>query len=440
MNAEPQANSNRESSPENRRHAIQRRIPWQMLWALADQAIVSVARMATSILIGRYSKEELGLYTLGFTVLTLVISLQEAMVTTPYTIFVARYPKEEQPSFAGHLFLLSKLLTVLAMFGLGIAIGTAYFFSSDPTLIWVLLGLLLILPFGLIKEFSRRWQVAHLKVVDATFIDGFNTVLLLGGLGVLYYFQSLTAFNAFMVIGLAALLATMAWGAKSHHEFKFRWKQFKHTLRSCVHFGKWGAGENVFSVLQYFFGNWFLYFILSKEDVGSYAGCMTIVMLSNPFLLGVTGLLATRSGQAYANEGIPAVRKLVFQYMWYISLVMIAFSCLIFFCGDWLLQLVFKGEITGQAWTISLLSFAMIGLGISYMTACGLRAVNRPETNFYGSLVGLLVTAGLSFSMLNYASPYVSAAAFLAGTTAMAIYRWVLFVKTGPQVESKLRI
>lgn len=409
---------------------------------MADQGVVSIARMLTSILIGRYgSKEELGLYTLGFTVLTLVISLQEAMVTTPYTVFVARYPREQQPSFSGHLFLFSKILTVATMILLAVAIGLAMVLRTDPQLVSVLTALLLILPFSLLKEFSRRWQVAHLKMIDATLIDSLNSALLLGGLGVLYYFQSLNAFNAFMITGLAAMLASLAWGVFSRREFQFQWKQLKHTMRSCFHYGKWVAGENFLSVLQYFFGNWFLFFVLSTEAVGNYAGCVTIVMLSNPFLLGVTGLLSTRSSRVFAEEGPAAVRTLVGRYLRYVIAVMAGFAGFIFLAGDYLLNLIFKGEITGQHATIVMLAVAMIGLGISYMTSCGLRAINRPQTNYYGSLLGLIITTTLSLATLSYASPQASAAAFLAGTTGMALFRcWQFYFRPAPRSRSGVSI
>lgn len=439
LNAEPATNSSASSSSEVRRWY--QRVPWQMFWALADQGVVSVARMATSILVGRYgSKEELGLYTLGFTLLTLVISLQEALVTTPYTIFVARYPRDQQPSFSGHLFLFSKLLTLVTMFLLAISILIAFLQGADPQLLMVMGALLLILPFSLLKEFSRRWQVAHLKMVEATAIDSLNSLILLGCLFGLCYFQSITAVYAFLATGIAGLAASLTWGIYSRREFQFRWSQFKHTMRSCLHYGKWVAGENFLSVIQYFFGNWFLFLILSTQEVGNYAGCMTIVMLSNPFLLGVTGLLSTRSSRAFAEQGEAAVRQLVSRYLVAIVGIMVAFSVVIFFAGQWLLDLVFKGEIQQQGWTIALLSWAMVGLGASYITSCGLRAINRPEVNYYGSLLGLLVTAGVSFLAWSYVSPQMSAGAFLAGTSSMALFRIWAFYRPAPPAASAVRV
>ncbi len=408
-----------------------RQLPWSMFWALADQGVVSIARLATSILIGRYgSAEELGIYSLGFTILTLVICLQESFVNTPYTVFVSRYPNEDRPKFAANLLVIAKLLTVAAMICLGSIVTLVYLVNPSSTLLPILFALLVILPFSLLKEFSRRWQIAHLKLKEATFLDSLNTLILLGGLLVLYRYESLTAFNAFMVTGLAALLASIVWSVRSLKEFHFQFDSLKLTAKSCLSFGKWVAGENLLSAFQYFFANWFLFFACTEQEVGDFAACMTIVMLCNPFLLGITGFLATRSSQEYSRAGEAAVRTMVNKYNLVVMIAMSAFCLSIYFFGDFLLETIFKGRIQNQHWTLVTLSAAMIGLGLSFFTSCGLKAINRPEVNFYASIIGLVVTAAIHFIFLSAASPFVSANAFLAGCLAMAAFRWWKFLPT----------
>lgn len=428
MNSEPLTNSVTSAKPATIAQRV-RRLPWSMFWALADQGVVSIARLVTSILIGRYgSKEELGIYSLGFTILTLVVCLQESFVNTPYTIFVSRYPTEQQPKFAANLLVISKLLTLVVMLCLGTNLALLYFLNPTSSLVPILLALLVILPFSLLKEFSRRWQIAHLKMKEATFLDSLNTLILLGGLGVLYQSQSLTAFNAFMVTGLAALLVSIVWSVRNLKEFDFNFDTLKHTIKSCLSFGKWVAGENILSGFQYFFANWFLFFACGEQELGDFAACMTIVMLCNPFLLGITGFLATRSSQEYTRAGESAVRSMVNKFNVMTTMVMIAFCAGIYFFGDFLLATVFNGRIQNQHWTLVILSIAMVGLGISHLTSCGLRAINRPEFNFYASIIGLVVTAAAHFFFISAASPPISATAFLAGNVAMAGFRWWKFL------------
>lgn len=403
--------------------------------------MVSLARMATLILIGRYgSLQELGVYTLGLTVLMLVVGLQEAMVTTPYAVFLARYPRDQQRSFSGHLFLFSKLLTALTMLVLATAIAIGYWWQLDSQLLSVLTALCVILPFALLKEFARRWQIVHMKLLEATLIDSMNTVLLLGCLAVMCVLGRLTAFNAFLAIGLAALLSSITWVVRSHREFLFHWGQMKHTMRSCLHHGKWVAGENLLSVMQYFFANWFLFIVLGKQQVGHYAACVTIIMLANPFLLAVTTLLTRRTSRAFAEGGTAAVSRLVLRYLGYVSLAMVGFALAMFVFGQPLREMVFPTTMTTQSRTMSLLGAAMIGLGISQVVSCGLRAVNRHQVNFQASLLGLLTTAGASLATVTMASPQMSAAAFLAGVLLMAGYRCWRFFGYQTPAQAPIRI
>src|SRR5437764_1423163 len=70
--------------------------------AMVDQGVVSAARFGTNVVIGRVcGKEELGLYALGFSVLLLVVCAQEALVTTPYTVFGNRLAGTRRAARAG---------------------------------------------------------------------------------------------------------------------------------------------------------------------------------------------------------------------------------------------------------------------------------------------------------------------------------------------------
>src|SRR4051794_27056330 len=70
--------------------------------ALADQAIVSGASFVTTLVVGRVGgAEELGVYSLGFTLLVLALSFQDALVSSPYTVYSYRLESEDRARFAG---------------------------------------------------------------------------------------------------------------------------------------------------------------------------------------------------------------------------------------------------------------------------------------------------------------------------------------------------
>jgi len=63
----------------------------QGIISLADQAVASATNFATGIIIARAcSKEELGLYMLGFSLIFLMTDFQTSLITTPYMVYAPR--------------------------------------------------------------------------------------------------------------------------------------------------------------------------------------------------------------------------------------------------------------------------------------------------------------------------------------------------------------
>ena len=70
--------------------------------SLADQAVASITNFVTGVIIARAtSKEEFGLYMLGFTLIMLMTDLQTSLIATPYMVYAPRLKGTEQALYAG---------------------------------------------------------------------------------------------------------------------------------------------------------------------------------------------------------------------------------------------------------------------------------------------------------------------------------------------------
>src|SRR5947209_4562429 len=84
--------------------------------AVLDQAVVSGTSFLTTILIGRWcGADELGIYSLGFTLLVTWGCVQESLVALPYTIRRHRLLRETQAEYAGSVLVHQGLLSALAL-------------------------------------------------------------------------------------------------------------------------------------------------------------------------------------------------------------------------------------------------------------------------------------------------------------------------------------
>ena len=69
---------------------------------LADQAVASTTNFLTGVIIGRAcTKEEFGLYMLGFTILFFATDLHASLVSTPYMIYSPRLKGRAHSLYTG---------------------------------------------------------------------------------------------------------------------------------------------------------------------------------------------------------------------------------------------------------------------------------------------------------------------------------------------------
>ena len=106
--------------------------------ALADQAVVSAASFLTTVMIARWTlPNELGLYSIGISLLVSSLSIQESLISLPYTIQQHRAPgtpAEHAGSSLTHSTLLSALgIVVLAVMATD-ALAGAQVISTSPAI------------------------------------------------------------------------------------------------------------------------------------------------------------------------------------------------------------------------------------------------------------------------------------------------------------------
>jgi len=83
--------------------------------ALFDQGIVSLTSFLTALLVGRTcGKVELGIFTLAWTLLSVISELSGALITTPYTVFSPRFSRGRNRRYLGSMVVHQAALSLLA--------------------------------------------------------------------------------------------------------------------------------------------------------------------------------------------------------------------------------------------------------------------------------------------------------------------------------------
>jgi O-antigen/teichoic acid export membrane protein len=397
------------------------------LVSLVDQGVVSAVNFFTMVLIQHavqrqfdrtVAYHELGLYTLAFSIVQLASAAQGALITTPYAVFGNRLQGAQRALYAGsvviHQWLFSALGTlVLAAAGMVIAFGWGSAGFAPVSGI-----LAVVLPLLLVREFVRRIAFAHLQVVQVLLLDVAVAVLQLGGLAALALSGRLTAVSAYGAVGLACALAGGSAFFLMRKQFAFCRPSIARDLRLNWSFGKWAfAGQVVYLIMAYGM-SWLLAFLASTDATGSYAACMSLVMIANPLLLGLNNFFSPQAIHVFQAEGLKALRQLLLRMAFVLTGVVSLLCVTLIVISDKLLTMFYGAPLPGQVQVVSILAISMLMYGLSMTAENGLIALNRPRVVFWGNVAGLVITITAGVTLIALNGIVGAALAALAGTTA----------------------
>ncbi len=398
--------------------------------ALADQAVVSGVRFLTTILVARAcGPAELGLYCLGFTIVMLATSVQESLISLPYTIFGSRLKDAQRRIYAGNALLRCLVLAALVSGGLALAAQWSAAGLGPAGLAPVLRALTVAVPFMFLVEFARRFCFAHLRMGAALVLDMGVALLGLGALSAVFWSHSLSAATGYLAIAAASAAATVLWYAASRDRFHVVPGRIGESLGRDWRFGRWVFASQFAAAVHGNIVPWLLAFMLSTTATGLFAACATIVALANPLLLGIGNLLTPSVASAFAEEGKCKVRRVVLTATAVLGVAVIVLGAMMILFGDDLLRLFFGSSYAGQQATLAILVLAMIAEAVGLPAYNGLWALERPTANFFSMAAGLAVTVAVaSLLVMSYGS-LGAACGVLAGRAIASLFQGVAFLR-----------
>ena len=390
-------------------------LPMTAFWALIAQGVLSITRLLTTMTVGGKfgsgSEEQLGYYSNGFAALMVMIAVFEAFVTTPLTVFNQRQRDDQKAIFSGQM-----LFAALMIIG-GIAAISGLLFGLQlytqklkPELAAALIAVACLAPFQLLREFSRRWLLANLQVRASAALEIVFAGLFFIGIFTLISTNNVTAVSMFNALAVINEIGVLGWWIFYRSSFAFGLERgnsasLSTQLAENVRYGRWVAGENVCSTLTMYFSSWYLTYQLDEAAAGVFFACFTIVMLANPFLLGISSILAPRAAQGFNDAGYPGLFKVLIKFGGVLMVVMFLMSVLLWFAGDRITTLLFPAEYAGYFdkhfggtnQITATLGLALPAMGLSYAAAFGLLAAHRPRDNFYSAAMGVIVLVAANF-------------------------------------------
>lgn len=395
--------------------------------ALMDQAVVSGTTFLSTVLVGRWSgPSQLGIYTIGLSVLASVIAVQDALILLPYTI-KRHHPSRTPAEQAGLSLLHTEFLAAAAAAGL--ALMAVAFGATHTDLMWLMCVLVLTVPFVLQREFGRTCAFARLQVVDALFLDASVAALQLGVLGWLGWSDRMSAVGACAALGVGCSLPSLVWLYRARSEFVIRMDQLRQATAESWRLGKWLCAGQVTVTIHGYASFWMLPRLISMAETGVFAASYSVASLANPILRAFRNTLTPRAVLAFKEGGGARLRRQAVRDALVLVGAMSLFCLVVLLGGGTLMSAVYRGpEYGGQGHIVTVLALAMLAGAAGLPASNALVSMERPQTIVLATSVGAVGTV-LAVWIFSIEWGLLGAAyGFLTGNVAGTAARWATFL------------
>jgi O-antigen/teichoic acid export membrane protein len=362
--------------------------------SLIDQATVSGTRFLTTLLVARFTgMDELGIYSIAVSMVLTVYAVEHALTTGPYTVFSARDDSQRKHQRAGSICIHFLLLSILFCFVLFIANSILNLWLGVTAASRVLSILSLCLPLLLLRDMARQFAFAHMQYKHAMLIDMLSSVSQLIILWFIVQRNDLSMDTAIYAIAISGVVASILWWTLYARQIQFYIPCILPDLKQHWQFGRWDVAAELLGTMQPLILLWLLASLADVQQAGIYSACLSISLLANPLILGLSSYFTPQLAHAAANPGYTSTHKLVKLASIIMGLSMLLLIIPIMFFSTDLLLLVFDTpEVIGQAATVNTIAIGMLIGVLIFGPEIALWANERTHLVFRASAYSLLLT------------------------------------------------
>jgi O-antigen/teichoic acid export membrane protein len=218
--------------------------------AALDQALLSGTNFFVAFLLIRTVPQgQYGYYSIALAVSLFLISIQDAVVTTPLVVLLAAKKNEERQRYPAALYSGQFLVLVPAVI-IGLLItSTLHRFGMSPLVVWIIGALCLGATGILAREFLRAYYFALESPVVVFVLDLCYVLIYVGLIGGSFVLSRTSVPSIFLFMGIAGLIASVLF---NRQKWTFRLAEIRAHYAENWKFGKWSlAGIFVTHVQSY---------------------------------------------------------------------------------------------------------------------------------------------------------------------------------------------
>jgi O-antigen/teichoic acid export membrane protein len=402
-------------------------IPTGPLYGIVDQALLSATNFAVGIFLIHFAeKEQYGLYSLAYGILTLIISFAGALITTPMTVNCADRPAEQRARYCA-----SMLFGQYWIFGptIGVALAIMFLLYQFRVLQWQTMSFAAVVAAAslgvMLWEFSRRYYYLRLRPKQVLHWDICYAAMMVIGL-IVVACASLSDMHqwVFVVYGLAAVGTGLQTLAGSGLNIRLRLVEVATAVREAWLQGRWALCGVMVTWVQ---SQSFAYFLLMFSSLASVADANAARLLLAPLMFVNTGLSNVVLPQLVllrSKEGLTATVNLARQLMLGLMGFFLVYTVLVLLAQEMLIALILGESYTGIepfifAWAaVNVLTVLRSNSSLLLQVFKEFRAITL------ANIGSALVVVGITWPFIHYYGVLGSIAALAVGELILALLLW----------------
>ena len=401
-------------------------------WAasLLDQAVMSMTSFLTGVLIARTCSHDVyGQYALGTTLVILVLDLQMALISTPFTNYAPQLKGDARAIYFGstlaHQGAFSIVISCVAALS-GVAV---HFIDSLQAVSPALFAVSGAMPFLTLRDFIRRLLMVRFESTELVALDSAIALLHFALLFVLLKVGFLGPVAAYVSLGGVTALVCAAWLARRRRLFEFRRAAVTGDFSMNWATGKWTLASGIVWTLSGSYIPWLLALSNGPAAAGAWAACYTTAALANPLVMGTHNFIGPSISHAFAAGGPEALRAETLRCTWIGGLVALSVSCVLGLGGSRLLLTVYGAGFEGSAESVWLIACSLGCVTLGFPVARALFALGRADIDFGVNLAVFVLLLALSFAGIRVAGVRGAATALLICNGAGTALRWSAYLR-----------
>jgi O-antigen/teichoic acid export membrane protein len=370
-------------------------------WALIDQASVSASNFLTGILLARIiGLDQFGRFTLAWTTLLLIQSLQYAAISMPMMTMGPKQQSADQPTYYGVVAVQQAIFLFFTVLISWSGAETASSMRPEWGIQYVLLPFIASIGCCLTHDFLRRYFFAlgrpHLSFAADAIRYSVQIAVL-----ILYFSFAWPADSgtALWIIASSALLSSLLI-CPFMSKLSWSWSVFSSISIRKWHFAKWTVAS---AVLSWATGNFFIVTsgaLLGATVVGGMRAAQNIVGITHLIFQGLENVVPAEAARRVAIEGPFGVASYLRRVAVGGGLATTAMASIFVIAPTFWLGLLFGPNYSSYGYLVKWWAAYEVLTFFSLPLGAWLRTLEKTRFIFYSNTVTALVSLALAYPMI----------------------------------------